>query len=123
MKDKPGAAQQFRAAVKADPKMPDVHFGLGYLLWGQLQFDEAAKEFQAELDNNPDHPLALTYLGDCDMRLGHPDVVTPLLERAIQIDPKLEPQRERRPPGEYGHRLRRLPSHWPDIGAHLSLRR
>lgn len=90
MKDKPGAAQQFRAAVKADPKMPDVHFGLGYLLWGQLQFDEAAKEFQAELDNNPDHPLALTYLGDCDMQMGHPSVATPLLERAIQIDPKIE---------------------------------
>ncbi len=53
MKDKPGAAQQFRAAVKADPKEPNVHFGLGYLLWGLLQFDEAAKEFQAELDNNP----------------------------------------------------------------------
>jgi len=90
MKDKTAAAQQFRAAVKADPKMPDVHFGLGYLLWGLLQFDEAAKEFQEELNNNPDHPLALTYLGDCDMQLGHPDVATPLLEKAIRIDPKIE---------------------------------
>src|SRR5208282_1427626 len=30
MKDKPAAAQQFRAAAKADPKEPNVHFGLGY---------------------------------------------------------------------------------------------
>jgi tetratricopeptide (TPR) repeat protein len=90
MKDKAGATQQFRAAVKADPKMPDVHFGLGYLLWGLLNFDEAAKEFEAELENNPDHPQALTYLADCEIQLGHPEKATPLLERAIGIDPKIE---------------------------------
>jgi tetratricopeptide (TPR) repeat protein len=90
MKDRTGAVQQFRAAVKADPKMPDVHFGLGYLLWGSLQFDEAAKEFQAELDNNPDQAQALTYLGDCAMQLEQPDTATPLLEKAIRIAPKIE---------------------------------
>jgi tetratricopeptide (TPR) repeat protein len=90
MKDKPGAAQQFRAAVKADPKMPNAHFGLGYLLWGLLQFDEAAKEFQAELDNNPDHALALTYLADSDIQLSHPELAAPLLEKAVRIDPKVE---------------------------------
>jgi hypothetical protein len=31
----------------------NVHFGLGYLLWKQHHFDEAAKEFQAELENDP----------------------------------------------------------------------
>jgi tetratricopeptide (TPR) repeat protein len=90
MSDKEGAVRQFRAAVKADPKMPDVHFGLGYLLWRLLQFDEAAKEFQAELDNNPDQAQALTYLGDCAMQLEHSDTATPLLEKAIRIDPKIE---------------------------------
>ena len=90
MQDKPGAAQQFRAAVKADPKEPNVHFGLGYLLWGLLQFDEAAKEFQAELDNNPDNAQALTYLADCDMQLGRPEAAPPLLEKAIRIDPRIE---------------------------------
>ncbi len=90
MKDKPGAEQQFRAAVKADPKMPNVHFGLGYLLWGLLKFDEAAKEFQAELDNNPNHAQALTYLADSDMQLGHPEAASPLLEKANHIDPKIE---------------------------------
>lgn len=90
MKDKTGAAQQFRAAVKADPKMPDVHFGLGYLLWGLLRFDEAAREFQAELANNPDHAMALTYLADCDIQLNHPEEAPPLLERAIRINPKIE---------------------------------
>jgi tetratricopeptide (TPR) repeat protein len=90
MQDKPGAAAQFRAAVKADPKEPNVHFGLGYLLWGLLQFDDAAKELQAELDNNPDNAEALTYLADCDIQLGHPEAAPPLLEKAIRIDPRIE---------------------------------
>jgi tetratricopeptide (TPR) repeat protein len=89
MKDKAGATQQFRAAVKADPKEPNVHFGLGYLLWGLLQLDEAAQEFQAELDNNPDHALALTYLADCRMKLNKPEGAIALLERAIRIDPSI----------------------------------
>ena len=89
MKDKAGATQQFRAAVKADPKEPNVHFGLGYLLWGLLQLDEAAQEFQAELDNNPDHALALTYLADCHMKLNKPEGAIALLERAIRIDPSI----------------------------------
>ena len=90
MKDKAGAEQQFRAAVKADPKEPNVHFGLGYLLWGLLKFEEAAQEFQAELGNNPDHAEALTYLADSDIQLSHPEAALPLLEKAIKIDPKIE---------------------------------
>ncbi len=90
MKDKAAAAEQFRAAVKADPKMPDVHFGLGYLLWGLLQYDEAAKEFQAELDNDPNHAPALTYLADSDIKISHPEMAQPLLEKAIRLDPKIE---------------------------------
>lgn len=89
MKNSDGALEQFRAAVKADPKMPNVHFGLGYLLWRLLQFEEAAPEFQAELANNPDHAQALAYLADTDMRLSHPNVAPPLLEKAIRIDPKI----------------------------------
>jgi tetratricopeptide (TPR) repeat protein len=90
MKDKAAAAEQFRAAAKADPKMPDVHFGLGYLLWGLLEYDEAAKEFQAELVNNPNHAPALAFLADSDIKMGNPDAAQPLLEKAIRLDPKLE---------------------------------
>ena len=90
MKDKAGAAEQFRAAVKADPKEPNVHFGLGYLLWNLMQYEEAAQEFQAEVANNPQHAQALTYLADTDMRLSHPEAAPPLLEKAIQLDPRIE---------------------------------
>jgi Tfp pilus assembly protein PilF len=88
--DSAAAAEQFRAAVKADPKMPEVHFGLGYLLWGALKYEEAAQEFQAELINNPDHAQALAYLADCDIRLNRPENARQLLEKAIQLNARIE---------------------------------
>ncbi len=90
MKDVNGAIQQFRAAVKADPRMPDVHFGLGFLLWAKRQYADAVPELQAELDNNPMHAQALTYLGDCELKLGHPDAAAPLLEKALRTDSTIE---------------------------------
>jgi tetratricopeptide (TPR) repeat protein len=89
MKDNAGAVEQFRAAVKADPREPNVHFGLGYLLWGLMKYEEAAQEFQAELANNPDHAQALTYLADTDMQLSHSEAASPLLLKALKIDPSI----------------------------------
>jgi len=90
MKDSKGAIEQFRAAVKADPHLPDVHFGLGYLLWVDSQYQDAMPEFQAELDNNPNHAQALTYLADSQMKLNTPEHAGPLLEKAEQLDPRIE---------------------------------
>ena len=90
MQDKAGATQQFRAAAKANPREPNVHFGLGYLLWAQNQHEEAAQEFQAELANFPNHAEAMAFLADCHMQMNHPEAALPLLEKAISIDPKLE---------------------------------
>jgi tetratricopeptide (TPR) repeat protein len=90
MKDRNGAIEQFRAALKVNPKMPDAHFSLGYVLWILKQYPEAASEFQAELDNNPDHAQAMTYLADVDLQLGHADAALPLLEKAIKLDSEQE---------------------------------
>jgi tetratricopeptide (TPR) repeat protein len=62
MKNDAGAIEQFKAAVKADPKLPNVHFGYGYLLWRQLKYEEAESEFKAEIANTPEHASALAYL-------------------------------------------------------------
>ncbi len=90
IKDYFGAIQQFRAAVKADPKAPGVHFGLGYLLWTQKQFTEAATEFQAELANDPNHAQAMAYLADVELQKQHSEAALPLLEQAVRIDPGIE---------------------------------
>jgi tetratricopeptide (TPR) repeat protein len=89
MKDDPGALQQFRAAVKANDKEPNVHYSLGYLLWKLKQYTEAAHEFEAELANVPNHVQALAYLGDAEMRLQDPQATPHLLE-AIRIEPGMK---------------------------------
>ncbi len=87
MKNTSGAIEQFRAATKADPKWPNAHFGLGYLLWTQNQCQEAVSEFQAELENVPEHPQALTYLADCKIQLGQSSDALPLVQKAVRLDP------------------------------------
>jgi tetratricopeptide (TPR) repeat protein len=89
MKDNEGSTKMFRAARAANPKEPNVHFGLGYLLWTQKQYPEAAKEFQAELANDPAHSQATLYLGDTYLQLNKPEEARPLLEKAVKLDPKL----------------------------------
>jgi tetratricopeptide (TPR) repeat protein len=90
MNDAAGATQQFRAAVKANPKEPNVHFGLGYLLWTQHQYEAAAQEFQAELTNVPNHIQALAYLADANIKMSRPEVALPLIKKTIRLDPELE---------------------------------
>ncbi len=80
--DDAGAIEQFRNAAKADPKQPNVHFGLGYLLWKEQHFDEAAKEFQAELGNDPADQRARAYLGDSLVELNQYEQAQPELETA-----------------------------------------
>ncbi|HEY2858838.1 MAG TPA: tetratricopeptide repeat protein [Terracidiphilus sp.] len=88
MKDPLGAQREFRAAIVANPKEPNVHFGLGYLLWTKAQYPEAASEFQAELDNDPQHLQAMLYLADADIQLQKSDEAKPLLEKLVKLTPK-----------------------------------
>jgi tetratricopeptide (TPR) repeat protein len=86
MRDHNDAIEQFRNAVKADPKEPGVHFGLGYLLWTQNQFDEAAQQFELESNNSPNDAQALAYWADSNVRLNRHDIARPLVEKALQLN-------------------------------------
>ena len=81
--DNAGAVQQFRAAVKANPKEPNVHFGLAYLLWAQKRYDEAIPEFNAELASDPENSQAMVYLGDTYVKQNQFEQARPLLEKAL----------------------------------------
>ncbi|HTX77106.1 MAG TPA: tetratricopeptide repeat protein [Terracidiphilus sp.] len=89
MKDNAGSTKMFRAAVAANPKEPNAHFGLGYLLWTQKQYPEAATQFQAELANDPSHAQSMLYLGDTELQLNKPDDARPWLEKAVKQEPSL----------------------------------
>jgi tetratricopeptide (TPR) repeat protein len=87
MKDNAGATQMFRNAVKANPREPNAHFGLGYLLWSQKIYPEAASEFRAELANDPNHIQATVYLADTYIQMNQFSDARPLLEKAVQMEP------------------------------------
>lgn len=89
MKDNESSTRLFREAVKANPKEPNVHFGLGYLLWTQKQYPEAAGEFKAELANDPNHVQSMEYLADADIQMNQMDLARPILERLVKINPAL----------------------------------
>lgn len=87
MKDNAGAVQQFRAAVKANPKEPNAHFGLGYLLWAQKKYAEAAAEFHAELANDSNHMQSMLYLADAEIQMDQMEQARPLLEKVEKTNP------------------------------------
>jgi tetratricopeptide (TPR) repeat protein len=89
MKDSVGATREFRAAIATNPKEPNAHFGLGYLLWTQKQYQEAAHEFQAELNNTPNYIQAMAYLADADIQINKMKEAETLLEKLAKDNPTL----------------------------------
>jgi Flp pilus assembly protein TadD len=78
------AIKQFREAEKVSPHEPDVHFGLGYLLWKNHSFDEAETELKLEVEDNPNHAQALTYLADIAIKQNDDKTARSYLQRAFQ---------------------------------------
>ena len=89
MKDSAGAIREFRAALRANPQEPNAHFGLGYLLWTEKQYPEAAQEFQAELADVPGYTQATLYLADSFVQMNEMDKAQPLLEALVKGNPSL----------------------------------
>ena len=92
MNDPEGAARELRAAVATNPTAPNVHFGLGYLLWKKGQYPDAAEQFQKELENDPRHVQALLYLADAKMQMNQMDDAQSRLEEIEKIDPDIAMQ-------------------------------
>jgi tetratricopeptide (TPR) repeat protein len=64
-RDRPEALENFRRALEGDESDPAYHFNVGYALWRQGEFDQAADSFRAALARNSDDPEATTMLGRC----------------------------------------------------------
>lgn len=83
------AIAEFTEAAKAEPKTPNVNFGLGYLYWKSHQYEEAGRSFEAELANGADHAQALAYLGDIELKNGNPEKALERLRKATILNGKL----------------------------------
>lgn len=64
-RDDPAAGENFRKALEGDDGDPDYWFNLGYFLWKQGKFSEAAEKFRAALDRSPEDQEATAMLGRC----------------------------------------------------------
>ena len=85
--DDSGALEHFRSAEAVSPLEPNVHFAVGYLLWTQNHFTEAAPEFAAEIHNDPHHGEAYVYLGDCHLELNMLSEAESELREALRLNP------------------------------------
>lgn len=65
----PGALPAFRAAAEANPADPEIAFNLGYALWRNGNFDEAAEALRRSLRAGEDGTATLL-LGRCLQRQG-----------------------------------------------------
>ena len=75
------AIHDLRDSLQANPNDPDLHFALGYLLWTQDEWADAADQFQLSLRNNPQHTKARLYLDDCLVRQNQNSKALPDLEK------------------------------------------
>ncbi len=59
------ATENFNKALQGDESDPDYWFNVGYSLWKQGQFAQAAEKFRAVLDRKQDDSEATIMLGRC----------------------------------------------------------
>lgn len=76
------AVREFELAAKKG-NVPDAHFALGFLLWRDKRYEEAAQEFQKELVLDPRHFQALAYLGDIHLKQGDDPGAEKLLRESL----------------------------------------
>lgn len=84
------AVEEFRKAIKLDPKYPRAHALLGYAtleFYGETSYPQAKELFQQELQLQPDDYLSLVLLGICDTSLRDYQSAESVLLRAIRLRP------------------------------------
>lgn len=64
-KNDPAAAGNFQKALEGDQADPDYWFNLGFALWKQREFTQAAEKFRATLERSANDQDATFFLGRC----------------------------------------------------------
>jgi len=82
------AIEEYRLALAQRPRLPNLHYEIGRLLWKSYKADEARQEFQTELKVNPRHSGALISMGTIDLREHQPERAIMWLQKAAALEPK-----------------------------------
>jgi len=82
------AIEEYRLALAQRPRLPNLHYEIGRLLWKSYKADEARQEFQTELKLNPRHSGALISMGTIDLREHQPERAMMWLQKAAALEPR-----------------------------------
>jgi len=92
-----GAIVEYKKAVEMAPQRPGTHSKLGNAYWSISEWDSAAKEFNAELANDPRSCMSFYKLGDIVLEQhGDPQAALDQLNKSVAICPNLTEAREDR---------------------------
>lgn len=81
------AIKEFEAAAALTPNQPNVHFGLGYLYWKERLYDQAAAQFNLEIQNGGSVAKSEAYLGDIAIKNGNLQEARSLLAKSERSFP------------------------------------
>lgn len=98
-----GAEDKFRAALRADRKIPEAWNGLGHALKRQQRYDAALVAYDEALRLRPAYPQALEYLGETYVELGRLDDAREVLARLEPLDGKMAERLAKSIAGETAH--------------------
>jgi tetratricopeptide (TPR) repeat protein len=90
MKNYDGALVQYKKAVELAPNQPGIHYLLGNAYWSLANWNDAAREFQAEIANDPSNCTAQWKIGNAmlEQRL-EPETALSNIDRALALCPGL----------------------------------
>jgi tetratricopeptide (TPR) repeat protein len=90
MKNYDGALIEYKKAVELAPEQPGVHYLLGNAYWFLANWDAAAKEFQAELANDPSNCNAQWKIGNTLLQQHlEPEAALSSVDKALAACPNL----------------------------------
>lgn len=81
------AEQEFKQAIAAAPRAPELHFLLGYLYWRWKRYQEALAPLKTEIRINPSFAPPYYYLGDITLRQGNPRQALDYFRKVLRLDP------------------------------------
>lgn len=81
-------ARAFDALVASYPNYPNLHFAYGKLLLDANDIDGAVKQFQAEIENNPNDANARLRIASAKYRIDSAGGL-PYAEEAVKLEPNL----------------------------------
>jgi tetratricopeptide (TPR) repeat protein len=83
------ARDEYQAALRLDPSLPDLHLGLGTVYWQSGDWSRAETELTKALELSPASAVAAYELGDCFVQQHQWSAAASPLERAL-ADPAVQ---------------------------------